>query len=182
MESLGCSVIDADEIARKIWDTYPECLENLLAEFGNDIRTQDGSINRKLLAKRAFTSRDKTKKLSEITHPFIMKELTKKLYLLKKEDKKIIILDVPLLFEIGADKMCDAIILVKSDESIRTKRIMQRDNIDKAMAELRIFAQKSFDSNESYADYIIDCSNSDKKKLYNNVNNLLKKIISGFPQ
>ena len=108
----------------------------MVAVFGNEILNSDGTLNRAALAECAFATPDKTELLNKTLLPHIVKLINAEL------DAPRVLLDAPTLFESGADSLCNEIIVVLSDEKVRKKRIMERDGIDEAAAELRIRAGK----------------------------------------
>ena len=136
-KELGFKVIDCDKLARVAVEKGSDGLGALVSAFGDDILNQDGTLNRAILAQKAFSFTQNTELLNETLLPFITA-------LVKKEiDQELVLLDAPTLFESGADALCDEIIVVLSDEKTRKKRIMERDGIDEASALLRIKAGKS---------------------------------------
>ena len=146
---LGFKVIDCDKLARVAVEKETEGLKSLVAVFGEEILNIDGTLNRKVLAQKAFASSDKTELLNKTIFPHIVK-------LVEKEavgDK--ILLDAPTLFESGIDSMCDKTIAVLCDVDTRLARIMERDGIDKDNALLRIGAGKTDEFYNKNADYII---------------------------
>ena len=86
-----------------------------------------------------FNDKEKLEKLNSITHKYIIE----KIKVIISQNKKSLI-DVPLLFESGLDRLCDKIILVLCDEKIRLERIMKRDCISRESAQNRINAQKDY--------------------------------------
>ena len=111
-EDLGFKVVDCDKFARIAVEKGSNGFADVVAVFGNEILNSDGTLNRAALAECAFATPDKTELLNKT------------------------------LFESGADSLCNEIIVVLSDEKVRKKRIMERDGIDEAAAELRIRAGK----------------------------------------
>lgn len=170
-KELSCRVINADKVAREVMGKNSECLKRLAEFFGSDIILSDGSCNRKLLAKRAFSSRENTDILNSITHPAIIARVREYIDIYSKESD-IIIFDAPQLFESGGDKICDKIIAVLAPIEVRLERIMNRDGISKEDALLRINAQYGEDFFKSKSDYIIDGSQTVEQ-----VKNQFKKII-----
>ena len=138
--ALGCVVVDCDQIARQVTDSCIPCLEALAEEFGNDIM-QGHILDRKLLASRAFASQEKTKKLNELTHPWIMQETKAQVQAALDEGRQFVVIDAPLLFEAGVDALCDKIVAVTVPFEKRLQRIMKRDNISEELARARMAAQ-----------------------------------------
>ena len=152
----GCAVIDCDRVARETVEHCAPCLEQLRAEFGEDIVGADGKLNRRLLAQRAFASPPKTQRLNEITHPWILKAVDDEIAALKRNGAFCIVVDAPLLFESGADAICDRILAVIAPLEIRLTRIVRRDGISRAQALSRIRAQQTDSFYTEKSDYSID--------------------------
>ena len=128
------------------------CLFAVSSRFGRDIINTDGTLNRVLLAQRAFSSTENTAALNEIVHPFVLSEMLSEL----KNADGIAVFDAPQLFESGIDAVCDVIVSVIADEDVRLKRIIRRDGITEAQAKERINAQHSEEFFKSNSDFIIE--------------------------
>lgn len=135
-------VIDADELARQVVEPGSECLIRLVQEFTEDILHDDGSLNRRQLAKRAFATPEDTKLLNSITHPYIIERTKKILMTLEQMREPAAVIDAPLLFESGMDTICELTIAVVSPYERRLARIMERDSLTRAQAEQRMSAQQ----------------------------------------
>ncbi len=138
--ALGCAVVDCDRIARQVTDSCVPCLQSLAEEFGSDI-LQEGMLDRKLLAARAFASPEKTRKLNELTHPWILGETKAQIQAALDAGKPFVVVDAPLLFEAGVDALCDEIMAVTVPFEKRLQRIMKRDHISEELARARMAAQ-----------------------------------------
>lgn len=141
LQELGCAVIDCDITARRVLTDCAACVAELQQEFGADI-VQQGQVDRRLLARRAFASPEKTLRLNQITHPRIVQQVQKEIDAFKNQGYEFIIVDAPLLFEAGVDALCERILAVIAPLSIRMKRIIKRDGIDEELALSRIHAQQ----------------------------------------
>lgn len=159
----GFAVINADELVKRVYCENKACLLAVAARFGNDIVNPDGSLNRQLLAKRAFSSKENTKALGELVHPFVLSLTLKEL----REIKTDVVFDAPQLFESGIDVICDAVVCVLADENIRLKRITARDGLTQEQARQRIDAQLSEEFFRQHSDYIIENSSGcPEQKVY----------------
>lgn len=134
-------VINADEIVKNLYTPDSVCLKAVSGVFGQDIILSDGNIDRPLLAKRAFSSKENTHLLNSIVHPFVTYEFMQMAKQAQTDGKSVVIYDAPQLFESGADVFCDLIVSVTAKKEIRLERICKRDNIDISRAELRMSAQ-----------------------------------------
>lgn len=141
MQQLGCAVIDCDVTAKRVLVECQPCIEELKLEFGADIIDEKGQVDRRLVARRAFASPEKTKRLNAITHPWIRKEILKEIAAFQKQGYEFIVVDAPLLFESGANKLCEKILAVVAPQPVRLERIILRDGIDHELALARIGAQ-----------------------------------------
>ena len=150
---LGAYVINADKIVAELYNAQSPCLKAVAAEFGQDIIMADSTLDRRLLAQRAFASRERTDALNRLVHPFV----TARLFELLRDAKGIVIFDAPQLFEANADVICDAVVAVTADKDIRVNRIIKRDLLSEEQAMLRVNAQHG----EEY---------SQAEKVYNKLN------------
>ena len=172
---LNIKCIDTDKVYHNIISTDSECARELTAFFGDSISAGTG-INRKELAKVAFTSSKYLTKLNEITHKHILNDVRSEISRIKSEKQYDgIIIDAPLLFESRFDLECDATIAVISSDENKISRIMERDGITRDMALKRISSQIPDSSLEEKCTYVIR-NNSSFEELKSSVYNL-KKII-----
>ena len=178
--SRGIPYIDTDAVYRQLISGDGPCTKALSDEFGKEIISPDGSVNRRVLANIVFGSENsdyKLKKLNSIAHKFILDQTRKKLDEFKTLGFKAAIVDAPVLFESGFDKDCDFIISVIADAKIRVERIIVRDNIDKISAEARIAKQLSNEELISRSNYVIE-NNSDLQSLEKKVNEIADLIMN----
>ena len=135
-EKLGFKVVDCDKFARVAVEKGTDGLADVVRVFGLEILNADDTLNRKKLAEVAFSTLQNTELLNKTLLPHIVKLISAEI------NAPRVLLDAPTLFESGADSLCEEIIVVLSDEKIRKRRIVERDGIDEATAELRIKAGK----------------------------------------
>lgn len=143
----GFKIIDCDKIAHELTAKNAPILAELASEFGEDI-VKNGELDRKLLASRAFDTKEHTKKLNSILHPAIAEKC-------KEEAQGLTVLDASQLFEANMQNDCYKVIGVLADEDVRIKRIIARDNITEQQAKLRMSAQFDNDYFIDNCDYII---------------------------
>ena len=155
LEKMGFCVIDGDKIARSITEKGKPAISMLANEFGCDIIEDDGSLNRKLLASRAFKDRESTAKLNAITHPIIKAEFEKELRKAEAEGFSFAVIDAAALLESSCKDLCEKIIVVTAPEEIRLSRILLRDGITKEQALIRIKAQFPDEYYNEKADILI---------------------------
>ena len=172
---LNIISIDTDKVYHDIISVDSECTRELISAFGDSISLNPG-INRKELAKIAFSSKENLKTLNYITHKHILKEVRSKIDRIRQENRfDGIIIDAPLLFESGFDKECDLTMAIIADTETKIARIMNRDGITRDHAISRLTSQISDAELTRRCDYVIE-NNSDIDAIRKQVSEL-KKII-----
>ncbi len=154
LTKLGCGVIDTDKIAREITNPGSDFLPALAEQFGADI-IKNGELDRKLLAQRAFADKKSQETLNRLTHPEIMRRALEQADDLLNEGAAAAVIDAPLLFEAGGDKVCDTVIAVIAPPEIRLERIMERDGITEEEARKRMSVQQSDGFYTSRAEFTV---------------------------
>ena len=172
---LGFKVIDADKIARQVVKKGEKCLDDLVVGFGKEILLENGELNRKKLAEIAFSSKQNTLKLNEITHPYIDEKIKEEIEFYRNQNEKAIVLDAPQLFEAGCEKFCDLTVALLADKNMRLKRIVERDKISKEAALLRINSALPDSFFEKNCDIVI-INNGTKDKLQKEAKKLLDNL------
>jgi len=163
-EKKGFAVINADETAKYVRENSPEVKRALADAFGQDLIT-DGSVDRKKLAQRAFSSKESTEKLNAILLPPIADEIRRRALSLKKDGARAVILDAPLLFEAGLEGLCDLTVAVLAEREMRLARIIERDGLSKDSAESRMAAQHDDSFYSSRADRVIRNGGNEQELL-----------------
>ncbi|NLM21735.1 MAG: dephospho-CoA kinase [Peptococcaceae bacterium] len=170
----GIPVINADRTAHELME-QSAVISMLEQEFGREI-IKDGKVNRALLGSRVFSDPKAKKRLEKIIHPLIRQSMQEKLASLQKQNHKLIILDIPLLLEVGWDKYVDQVWVVYVSPKIQRERLMARNGFTKQEAELRIASQMPIEEKAKRADLIIDNSGTwEQTEEY--LNNLWSKLI-----
>ncbi|MCS6972591.1 MAG: dephospho-CoA kinase [Leptospiraceae bacterium] len=169
----GAVVFDADEIARSVIDPrsawYTQLKAKLVAAFS--VFTQEplfdsaGELNRALLAQLTFGHDERVRLLNSIMHPVIQREFANRLLAVRDPEEKVIIYDVPLLFETGLEKKLKATIVVYAPEEVCIARVLARaaERGEKITAEeirQRLRSQISIEKKRELADYIINNTGS----------------------
>lgn len=167
--------IDADEIAKKVTDKGSPALAQLAQCFGDSIINADRALNRKALADIAFSSKENTQKLNDITHPFIIELVKAQISDYEHSGCDKIVYDAPLLFESGTDKLCDKIVAVIADKDVRVERIMCRDNLSTQQVQQRINAQHNDSFYTDKSDFVI-VNNDDTDDLKDRVHAIMQKL------
>lgn len=178
MKKMGCSIIDADKVSREVMKPGTKCMKMLTNAFGCDIIKDNGSLDRALLAQRAFSSKENTRLLNSITHPFIIEKVKDYIKLFETGGAEFIVFDAPQLFESCGDKLCDVIVSVTAPKAVRLKRIMARDNLSQEEAQQRMNAQYSEEFFRENSDFVLDGS-CGLENLDACVSDILENIVKG---
>ncbi len=169
-EDLGFKVIDCDKVSRKATEKGSIGLKALCDVFGKEILFEDETLNRKALANIAFSSKEKTELLNKILLPIIVDMVKKEI----NGDK--VLLDAPTLFESGLDSICNHTVTVLADENSRKMRIINRDGLSEAQADIRMNAGKP---DEFYLNRTKNVIYNNGDNLYEEAENLFKKLLGG---
>jgi dephospho-CoA kinase len=174
-KALKSGFLSADKIARIQLTKNSSLKARLIKYFGKDITAPGNTINRKILADKAFSSKAMHKKLCEITHPFILDSMNCGIKRLFTQGFKSIVIDAPMLIESGFYKKCDYIIVVIASLTLQLQR-SNENHITNKDALSRINLQMPLCKKAEYADYIIDNSGNlrELKSRCNKISETLK--------
>ncbi len=166
---LNIPIVDADKVARVVVEPGRETLQQIAAQFGDDVILEDGHMDRKKVGDMIFHDPTKRKQLNEIIHPAIRKEM------LRQRDKHLsdghphVVMDIPLLFESGLQSYVENILVVSVSEENQLKRLMARNDLTEQEARARISSQLPISVKEKGADAVIynnDSVASTKEQLH----------------
>ena len=136
LRDKGYIVLDADEIGREVTGKDEPLLRLLVRDFGIEIINEDGTLDRKALAAKAFGDKRKMNRLNELVQTAILCRAVEKFHKLSLSDyNKVMFFDVPLLFEAGWDRYMQQIWLVTAPEDVRIQRVEIRERIRYQMSE-----------------------------------------------
>jgi dephospho-CoA kinase len=172
---LGCEVIDADKIAHELLD-QPEVRQQIVGLFGEGILDSAGKIDRKKLADIVFADAQRLASLNNIIHPLVLKRAEELIDLYKhRAGVKAIVLDIPLLAEVGWANRCDKLIFVDCQRQIRIDRVKKMGVFDENQIKIRENFQISLDKKARLADNVVD-NNSDFSALVRQAANIFSHI------
>ncbi|KAJ7977538.1 Dephospho-CoA kinase [Quillaja saponaria] len=159
-KSHGFPVVDADLVARDVLKKGTGGWKKVVAAFGEDILLDDGEVNRPRLGQVVFSNPEKRQLLNRLLAPYISSGIFWEILKLWMKGFKVIVLDVPLLFEAKMDKWTKPIIVVWVDPETQIRRLIVRDRTGEEDARNRINAQMPLDLKRNEADIVIDNSGS----------------------
>lgn len=155
-EKMGCTILDADQYARKALEPGTESYQKVVKRFGNGIVDSHGQINRSLLRKKVANHPKRLKFLESVIHPFVIQQTKNEI----NKKQGLYLMDVPLLFEAKMNELCDVTIFVHTQDKVRKQRLIERGTMSLQTAEdLR---KNTWTDNQKMmaADFIIDNSST----------------------
>ena len=156
LQELGARVVDADRLAREVVAPGEPALQAIRAEFGDDVLTEDGALNRPALAARVFDDPDALARLNAIVHPAVANRAAEAFEAARLRGDRWVVYDVPLLYENGLEDMFEKIIVVSSSEEVRRQRLQAREQWSTGDIEARFQSQIPLEEKVPRADFVID--------------------------
>ena len=156
LKEFGCTVVDADIIARSVTEKGSEVLKKLSDEFGQEIIDENGELIRKKLGSIVFQDSEKLEKLNEIMRSSLDEKFEKALR--QASEERLygkVFFDAPTLFESKREHFVDRIWVVIADRNTRIERIMKRDGLSREEVEKRMQNQLPDDVKAARADVVI---------------------------
>ena len=179
LRERGYPVIDLDVISREVIE-YPEVIDELVRNFGNEILENQNnisgkkSISRNKLRQTVFKEEKKVSVLNSIIHPPIVKEMRRQIEELRKSYKTVFV-EVQLLFEAKLEKEFDIIVLVYADKKTQLERVLKRDGRSEGEVQQIINAQMDMTEKRRLSNYIIE-NNGNSEMLDLEIEKFIKKL------
>lgn len=166
LAGLGCVVIDADEVVRKLYRRGEAGYEALVHAYGREILTPDGEIDRPKLASIAFVDDPSAKKLNSLIHPIVIAQeegiINAEAQRFPDRDRMVVV-EATLLLESGGKSRYDKIVVVDADPEVQIDRAVKR-GMERGDAQRRNARQMARDERRGQADYVIE-NNGDVRAL-----------------
>ena len=159
--NTGALVIDADHLVKELMvpgnDYYDEVVKLLGEEIVSKKASKKGKIETEKVSKIIFEDNEKREKLNKLTFKYV--GLKTKELMLANKDKDVIVLDFPLLYEGGFEKICNCVIGVFADDEAKIARVRERDRITTNQAERRLKVQIDEKILREKVDYTVENPN-----------------------
>lgn len=160
--SRGFPVLDGDAVAREVTQPGSPCLPALAKAFGADILDEDGALRRGVLAQRAFATKGDARRLTDITHPEIVRRLLAGVAQARAAGAKLVFVDGAVIVGAPFEPFCDAIIVVRAPQQVLEQRIMRRDGISRQAAQARLASQLAQEKLDAAATFLLDNTGSEQ--------------------
>ena len=139
----GATTLDIDKVTHQLLEPGGELFDIYVRHFGNYIVTQEGGLNRKLIGEIIFNHPDERAWINSVAHPILLNKARDFLVECSEAGVRLVVLEVPLLFEAGWEHLFDEIWAVYTTPGTQLQHLMQRDKLTKQQALTRIKAQMS---------------------------------------
>ncbi len=150
--ALGIDVVDADQVSRDVVAPGTPGFTEVVVRFGAGVVKSDGTLDRRTLRERIFADAGERRALEQIVHPRVRDALHQRAF---SATSDLIVLAIPLLVESGQYEWVDWTVMVDVRTDTQQQRLMQRDQIDQALASRMIAAQAPRSARLAIADEIL---------------------------
>jgi dephospho-CoA kinase len=159
LRGLGAEIVDADLLARQAVEPGQPAWRGIVEEFGRDVLSPDGTLDRKKLGGIVFADPERRKRLEAITHPAIRARFKARVdELAARGFAGIVFYDAAILIEALGHQDMDRIVVVTTDEATQIARLRGRDGTDDAEGRRKVASQMPLAEKAKLADYVIDNS------------------------
>lgn len=169
----GVPVYDADATVHQLYQS--EAVPLIAAAFPEAVI--DGQIDRKILSASVLGKPDQLKKLETIVHPLVHAKEQQFLRDAEAKGAKLVILDIPLLFETGGTGRVDKILVVSAPYDIQRQRVLERENMTEEKFQSILARQMPDVDKRAKADFIVD-TGRDKDFARQQVSDILEKLLN----
>jgi len=178
-KQIGLATLDCDMIARQVVEPGEEAFKKIVELFGQKVVRKDGTLDRARLRNIIMNDSLLRQEMESILHPQIIKEMVFQIDNAEVKDHKAVVVEVPLLFELGMEKQFDITIAVLAQDMDLVTRISDRDNVTKKNAQKILDLQMSQEDKMIRADHVI-LNKGSRSELFESVDNLFSKIQKEF--
>ncbi|OPC02224.1 dephospho-CoA kinase [Elizabethkingia ursingii] len=174
IEEMGYPVYNSDTRAKDLVNESDDLKAAIIQLLGPEAYDANGLYDRKHVGSVVFSNDELLKQLNAIIHPAVNKDFHD---WVKRQSREVIFKETALLFELKLNLQCDKSLLVTADESIRIKRVMDRDSKTYREVEKVIDNQMPERKKIRLADYVIE-NNSDMQHLRLSTEKIMASLIS----
>ena len=174
---LGAVVIDADKVGHEVFKPGTKAWQEVVDAFGQGIISADGTIDRRKLGEIVFSNPGARAKLNQVMHPLIYEQVKSRMEEYGRKGAAIIIVEAPLLLEVGWKSLVDEVWVTSASEATVIKRLKEQKGLSEAQSLARIRAQLTDEERIRQADVVID-TNCALDELKERVEALWRKLRS----
>lgn len=152
----GATVIDADRLVREAQEPGQPVLEEIAARFGGKLIMEDGALDRAALRSKVLADPQALADLNRIVHPEVRRRRLELLAAARARGDRIVVSDIPLLFEADDPAAFDAVVLVDAPAAVRRHRLMASRGLSPREADSMMAAQLDSGAKRPRSDYVIE--------------------------
>ena len=152
----GATIIDADQLVREAQQPGTEVMQAIAFRFGRDVILPGGELDRKALRGKVMGDDASLADLNAIVHPAVRRERDRLLAEARSRGDRIVINDIPLLFESADPAEFDLVILVDAPEPVRLERLIKSRGMSNEAAQQALDAQQPAEAKRSRSDFVIE--------------------------
>jgi dephospho-CoA kinase len=156
LSERGATIIDADVLARRAVELGTVAFEKIVRRWGQQVLAPDGHLDRSALRRIVFADHEQLEELNQIVHPEVERLRIRLVDQARKRGDRIVVCDIPLLFERHMTDRFDRIILVDAHRALRLERLVKDRGLRETEAMEMIAAQMPAELKRARADFVVD--------------------------
>ena len=156
MVERGATLIDSDELARRAVERDTPAFRQIVRRWGSEVLASDGTLDRGALRRQVFGDPSQLEELNRIVHPEVLRLRDRETAHARERGERVVICDIPLLFEVNAVEEFDRIVLVDAPRPLRLERLVRDRGLQETEAMEMIASQMPAELKRARADYVID--------------------------
>jgi len=176
LEALGIKIISSDTLAREAVAPGSTAHEKILKHFGAKVVLSNGTLNRQMLRRIIVNDSAARRSLEQFIHPEISRLMQQKMAQTEQQGDRVVVVEVPLLFELGMEEQFDRVVVVSAARKLRVKRLMERDNVSRDQAEELLNVQMPDQEKVERAGFVLS-NHGSKEQLIRSVDRLYEKFL-----
>jgi dephospho-CoA kinase len=166
LAGYGCMIVHADELGHAVLAPGGEAFDAVVQEFGREILTSEGTIDRRALAARVFADPEQLARLNALVHPSVIRRENESIADFRASHPDgIAVVEAAILIETGSYSRFDKMILVTCSEQQQVERALRREGALEKDIRARISRQMPLAEKRKYADFVIDTSGEKEDTL-----------------
>ena len=176
LREKGLTVISLDEVSKELMRPGQPVFRRVVQDFGPGVVLRDGTLDRAALRSMISRAPEARTRLESVVQPAILEEMERQIRASETRGEPMVVVEVPLLFELNMESRFDVSVLVALDEEVQVSRLALRDGVSEQAARDLIALQMPLGQKKTRADIVID-NNGPPEKLNRDVDCLLVRAF-----
>lgn len=173
----GATIVDADLLAREAVRPGSRALPQIVERWGSEVLEPDGVLDRAALRQRVFGDSQELEALNAIVHPEVERLRRERVAAAREAGARIVVCDIPLLFEVHLADRFDAIVLVDAPRPVRLERLVRDRGLHEAEAMEMIASQMPAELKRARSDFVVD-NDGDLEALSERVEEVWQTLLA----